>query len=76
MKLKIYIKNLEKRKIVSKQPHPIIPFVLAAIIYILAAQIYDINKTFSKAFYILAVFTFVFAIIHLIVYKTLTSKQK
>ncbi len=74
MNLKNKIKQLEKKKIISRQPHPLIPFILTAIIYVLAVQTSNINLIFSKIFYGLATFTLIFAIIHFMVYKILTRK--
>jgi len=75
MKLKRYIKNLEKKRIISKAPHPIIPFLLGLLIYLLSIWSNKINYVFGKLFLYLAIFTFIFAIIHLIVYKILTSNK-
>lgn len=76
MNLKKYLKNLEKRKIISKKPHPIIPFILAFIIYILGTIIQSIDfKIWSTFLFTLAIFSFIFAIAHLIVFIILNTKQ-
>ena len=66
MTLKVYLKKLEKRKIISRKPHPLVPFVLALIIYILAVISTNIIQELSKSLYYLAIFSLIFAIIHLI----------
>ena len=68
-----WIRKLEKRKIISRKPHPIIPFILASISLILGIIVQD--KTFKFWFLGLAVVTFVFAIAHWIV-VIVTKKKK
>jgi hypothetical protein len=63
------IKRLERKGIVSRKPHPAIPFILAFIALILGILTPD--KTFSYAFFLLAGFSFLFAVLHLIVVRTL-----
>jgi len=77
MDLKNYLKKLEKRKIITRKPHPILPFILATLIFILYRISLTLNnKTFNLAVLTLLIFTLIFAILHFIVYKILTSKQK
>ena len=77
MNLKIYLKNLEKIKIITRKPHPILPFILTILIFILyRVSLILNNELFSTAILTLLIFTLIFAILHLIVYKILTSKQK
>jgi DMSO/TMAO reductase YedYZ heme-binding membrane subunit len=75
MKLKSRLEILEKRKIISRRPHPFIPFILVIIIYGIAEYARTINKTLSIFAYILALFCLVFAVIHNIIYKILTGKR-
>lgn len=65
MKLVIQLKKLEKKKIISRKPHPIIPFILAAISFMLSKIIYE--EIFQRLLVYLAIFTIIFAIVHLIV---------
>lgn len=71
MKFITRIKNLEKRGIISRKPHPIIPFILAFIALVSGIIVFqmDVNKFWSYAFFFLAGFTFIFAILHLIVVR-------
>ncbi len=73
MSLKSYLKNLEKRKIISRKPHPLIPFILTGVV--LALYIYSIplNKNLAFLSFILMIFAFVFSIIHYIIFKILKS---
>lgn len=71
MKFKTWIKQLEKKKIISKKPNPVLPFLLAIISYIIAWQLNE--PIFQKIFLYLGIFTTIFAIIHLIVVITLKS---
>ena len=71
MNLTKQIKKLEKRGIISRKPRPIIPFALAFIILIFGIIIFNLNvdKFWSYALLYLAAFTFIFAILHLIVVR-------
>ena len=73
-----HIKKLEKRGIISRKPHPVIPFVLAFIIFIFGIITFYINvdNFWSYSFFFLAGFTFIFAILHLIVVKIVERKIK
>jgi len=73
--LKKFLRRLERKKIISRKPHPAIPFILAFVsltLGLLVSQL-DINKIFSYAYFFLAGFSFVFAILHLIVVRILES---
>lgn len=71
-----YIKDLEKRGIISRKPHPVIPFILAFVILILGYITYiNINKIWSYAFFFLAGFSFLFTILHLIVVKIVGGRR-
>ena len=73
-----HIKKLEKRGIISRKPHPVIPFILAFIILIFGIITFYINidNFWSYAFFFLAGFTFIFAILHWIVVKIVERKIK
>jgi len=67
-----WIKDLEKRKIISAKPHPAIPFILGFVALFLAlyiSEILNINNLLSLFLYFLAGFTFIFAILHWIVVR-------
>jgi len=66
-----WIKSLEKRKIISRKPHPIIPFILSFIALILSIIVPSNLKLFV---YILTIFSFIFSIAHLIVVRILEKK--
>ena len=70
-----YINSLEKRGIISRKPHPAIPFILAIVSLVLGIVVsyIDVDRIFSSAFFLLARLTFVFAILHLIVVKILEN---
>ncbi len=68
------IKNLERKGIVSRKPHPAIPFILALIALVLGIIIP--YKSFSYAFFLLAGFSFIFAILHLVVVRVLGGRVK
>jgi|TARA_Y100000034_G_scaffold74012_1_gene88963 hypothetical protein len=71
-----YIKNLERRGIISRKPHPVVPFILAFISLVLGIIVLymNVDKIWSYAFFFLAGFSFVFAILHLIVVRIVERK--
>ena len=73
MKFKNWIKKLEKKGIVSKKPHPIIPFILTMMILLIGIKIFYIetNKNFAYALFYFAGFNLIFSILHWIVARTL-----
>ena len=71
-KFSVWIKRLEKRKVISKKPRPAIPFILSFIILawgIITSYISNIDKIWSCAFFFLAGFSFIFAILHWMVVR-------
>ncbi len=74
MNLLRYIKSLERRGIVSRKPHPVIPFVLAFVSLALGIIVFYIDKTNSYALFFLAGFIFIFAILHWIVVRAVNRK--
>ncbi|MEK6935312.1 MAG: hypothetical protein AABW67_00835 [Nanoarchaeota archaeon] len=68
-----WIKNLEKRKIISRKPHPIIPFILSFIALTLSIIVPSNLKRFI---YIITIFSFVFSIIHLIIVRILEKTKR
>jgi len=78
MNLSKTIKNLERRKIISRKPHPATPFILVFISLgfgIITFQL-GIDKIWSYAFFSIAGLSFIFAIFHLIVVKIVEGKYK
>ncbi len=71
MNLTKQIKKLEKRGIISRKPHPIIPFALAFIVLVSGIIVFNLNvdRFWSYALLYLSAFTFIFAILHLIVVR-------
>ena len=71
------LKSLEKRKIITKKPHPIIPFILGFVVIglIKIAMVTQANNNILiTLLYILAIFTFIFAILHWVVVIVLKKK--
>ena len=74
-RFEIWITDLEKRKLVSRKPHPAIPFVLGFVILALAFIVFSMSLIlFSFVFLILGIFALVFAFIHWIVHRILNRK--
>ena len=78
MNLSKKIKNLEKKGIISRKPNPVIPFILAfsSLGFGIITFYLGIDKIWSYAFFYLAGFSFIFAILHLIVVKIVEGKYK
>ncbi len=73
-RFEIWITNLEGKKLVSRRPHPVIPFVLSFFILFLAFIVFSMSLViFSIIFLILGVFALVFAFIHWIVHRVLSK---
>ena len=70
-KSKKYLKNLEKNHLVSRKPHPIIPFLLTIITYALYQYSKSISSALSPFILALTILTLLFAIIHFIIHKIL-----
>lgn len=69
------IKHLERKGIISRKPHPLIPFVLgliSLILWIIVKNI-EIGNFFIQTSSFLVVFSFLFAVLHLIVVRILES---
>jgi len=73
MKFSTWIKRLEKRKIISRFPPPVMPFILSFIFLMLGFVTLDLDQSrlWSYAIFFMAGFSFVFAILHLIVVNVL-----
>ncbi|MCH7850883.1 MAG: hypothetical protein IH845_04545 [Nanoarchaeota archaeon] len=69
MKVVDLIKDLEKRNIISREPHPAVLFILSFIMVILAFVSSNVEgaKIIEMPLYFLAGFGFIFAIGHLAV---------
>jgi len=69
------IRRLERKGIISREPNPFLPFLLAFISLILGifTSYMDLNKIFGYVLFSLAGFTFIFAILHWIVVGILKS---
>lgn len=67
------IKKLEEKGIVSRKPHPVIPFIIGfiSLAFGISVSYIDIGKIFSRTFFFLSGFSFIFAVLHLIVVKIL-----
>ncbi len=66
------IKQLEKKGILSKHPHPLVPFLIAIKFVILAIFAPSLS-ILNIALYSIASFAFVFALSHMFIHKVLTS---
>ncbi|MFA7707592.1 MAG: hypothetical protein WCX73_01455 [Candidatus Pacearchaeota archaeon] len=73
MSLANKIKTLEKKKIVSKSPNPIIPFTLTFIALILTGIA---PSNLKVTIYVFTIFSMIFSVAHLIIVKVLERKLK
>ena len=72
MRFSRWIKRLEREKIISRWPHPVVPFILCAII-IIEGYFFPIEEL-KFVLYYLAFFTLIFAIVHWVVVSILQRK--
>jgi hypothetical protein len=78
MGFKKFVMDLEKKKVITIEPHPAIPFI----IFFLALG-FGINVLYSEAdnlfgyvFFFLAGFTLIFAILHWIIVRIVRKRNK
>jgi len=80
--IKNFLQKLEKKKVITKYPKPIYPFLLAFLSLIILLITYQTNKEFEHSeletllinyLIVLTIFAFVFAILHLIVVRILEN---
>jgi len=74
MKINNWIRKQVKKKIFSRQPHPVIPFILIAIIFILTIYSKAINPGFFIFMIAFFIFSFIFAVLHF--YVWLVTKRE
>ena len=68
MDIKNTIKKLHKQGVISKKPHPVVPFILTILFlffFIFKEKLYI--EYLSNTLIFLVLFSFIFAILHLIV---------
>lgn len=69
-----WIKKLEKKRIVSRKPAPAVVFLISFVAFYLAWIVNKAGETIITKFLIgLGIFSFIFAIVHWVVVKTLES---
>ena len=75
MNLSKLIKDLHRKRIVSEKPNVIIPFILSIIALVIGIALFNsplgLTRNICYAMFFLSGFSFIFAIIHLIVVKEL-----
>jgi len=63
--LKKQLQKLERKKIITKKPKPIYPFLLTIIAFLI--WYFSPNPLLKEFTFLLATFTFIFAILHWVV---------
>ena len=72
MYIKRIIKNLHRKGIISKAPHPLIPFLISALFLLFFIyKKYLYGEYLSNILIFLTIFSFIFGILHLIVVRIL-----
>lgn len=74
MTFKSFLKKLERKKLISRKPYPIAPFILAISSYLLYLTQKSVSVALSTLLLILSMFSLLFAILHLIIYKALSKR--
>lgn len=76
--LKKYLRNLERKKIITRKPDPIYPFLLAFLyllmLIIFKSDYFPQSNLLTQIAFIMTIFTFVFAILHWIVVIILNKR--
>ena len=76
-RFEIWVTNLEGKRLVSKRPHPVIPFILSFLILFLAFIVFSMSLViFSVVFLVLGIFALVFAFIHWMIHGILDKSDK
>ena len=77
MNLSNWIKRLEKKRIISRKPHPAILFILSLIILTLGivGSYLNPDNTYNYIIFFIAGFSFIFSILHLIVVIVVSGKS-
>jgi len=71
MKLKNILQKLEKKRVITRKPKPIYPFLLALVAF--AIWFHSPVSLIKNLSWMLAVFAFVFAILHWLVVMVLEN---
>ncbi|MBT4135920.1 hypothetical protein HOD75_00980 [archaeon] len=70
-----FVKGLEKKGIITKNPCPAIVFVLSLIALILGSVFNRVGyELFGKIFYFIFIFAFAFGVLHMIVWLILSKR--
>ena len=71
MTIKEYLKNLERKGIISKKPNPLIPYTIALMFLLLIPLSKNLNPSLIAFIYALFIASSIFSFIHLIINKIL-----
>ena len=74
MRLGLWLKELERKSVISRHPHPILLFLLTILIFFLGTEVFKTNHNIAFFLFALGLFTFIFSILHWVVWTHLTQK--
>ncbi len=74
MTIKEYLKALEKKGIISKNPSPIIPYIITIIFLLLIPLSKNLSDSFTALLYSLFIVSAIFSFLHFIINKILVSE--
>lgn len=74
MRFGLWLRELERKHIVSRHPHPLLLFILTLLILYLGTESYIFSPTIGYLLFGLGGFTFIFSILHWLVWMHLTKK--
>lgn len=74
MRLNLWLRELERKGLISRHPHPILIFMLTILIFFLGVEAYKFNPNIGYLLFSLGFITFIFSILHWIVWMHLTQK--
>lgn len=74
MRLATWLRELERKRIISRHPHPILLFILTILIFFLGVEAFKFNPNMGYLLFALGLITFIFSILHWLVWIVLVKK--
>ena len=74
---RLWLRDLERKRIISRKPHPLVPFILTLAILIIGMLAFNSNLDviYATIFFIIGAFTFAFAIFHWMIILLLRKRR-
>ena len=77
MKMKLWLKELDMKMIISRHSHPLLLFICTALILFLGVQMHPFCPQGVYLLFFVGIFTFIFSVLHWLVWMVLeVPKQR